>query len=173
MGARVPESVEEPSGEGGGVGEGPPLEEAVLRPMEADDLRRVLAIERASFTNPWKTRTFRNLLDRDDAALEVAELEGHGVIGYLVVWFAADEGELADLAVAREYRGRGLGSRLLDRAVEVARENGVRSLFLEVRESNRAAAALYQSRGFRMVTIREDYYREPTEDALVMLKSLW
>ena len=141
--------------------------------MEPGDLERVLAIERASFSNPWKAGTFRRLLGRKDAELWVAVSEDKGVLGYLVLWFAADEGELADLAVAEPFRNRGLGSRLLDRALELAAEHEVRSLFLEVRASNRGAEALYRSRGFRVVTVRQDYYRRPREDALVMLKSLW
>lgn len=144
-----------------------------FRPMRADDLDRVTAIERASFTNPWKERTFRNLLPRRDAELWVADVEGEGVVGYLVLWFSGDEGELADLAVAERHRSRGLGSRLLDRAEALALEHGVRSLFLEVRASNERAATLYESRGFRVITVRKSYYRKPTEDALVMLKSLW
>jgi len=149
------------------------LVEIRLRPMTAADLDRVEAIERASFTNPWKKRTFRNLLGRDGTELWVAELPDGGIAGYLVLWFAADEGELADLAVAERYRGRGLGAHLLDHAVELARSRGVGSLFLEVRFSNKKAEELYRSRGFQVVTVRHEYYREPTEDALVMLKSLW
>lgn len=141
--------------------------------MRADDLDRVTAIERASFTNPWKERTFRNLLPRGDAELWVADVEGEGVVGYLVLWFSGEEGELADLAVAETHRSRGLGSRLLDRAVTLALDHGVRSLFLEVRASNERAATLYESRGFQVITVRKSYYRKPTEDALVMVKSLW
>lgn len=144
-----------------------------LRPMRSEDLARVTAIERASFSNPWKERTFRNLLPRSDAELWVADAEGAGVVGYLVLWFSGEEGELADLAVAEGHRSRGLGSTLLDRAVALALEHGVRSLFLEVRASNERAAALYESYGFRVITVRKSYYRKPTEDALVMLKSLW
>lgn len=173
MGTRIPESVERRSGEEGGVEEKGLPDAAHLRPMEVRDLERVVAIERASFSNPWKERTFRNLLGRSDAALRVAEMEGAGVIGYLVLWFEGAEGELANLAVAREYQRRGLGSWLLDRAMELVADRDVRSLFLEVRASNEAAEALYRSRGFRVVTVRKDYYEHPTEDALVMLKSLW
>lgn len=174
MAARVPESVaKRTGGEEGGIGREALPDGPRLRPMRAADLDRVLAIERSSFTNPWKERTFRGLLRRKDAELWVAELAGAGVVGYLVLWFATDEGELADLAVAEEQRGRGIGSLLLGRAIDLARDRGVGSLFLEVRSSNRRAAELYRERGFQVVTVREDYYRKPTEDALVMFKSLW
>ncbi|MFW6199889.1 MAG: ribosomal protein S18-alanine N-acetyltransferase, partial [Gemmatimonadota bacterium] len=92
---------------------------------------------------------------------------------YLVLWFVTDEGELADLAVDPEYRGRGIGGFLVGRAVERARARGVRSLFLEVRASNERALSLYRSRGFHVISVRKGYYSSPREDALVMLKSLW
>lgn len=148
--------------------------------MTPADLPRVTAIENASFSNPWSEKTFRDLLPRRDSELWVAELAGDDdsesggrVVGYLVVWFAADEGELADLAVSPEYRGRGIGALLVARAIELSLDHGVRSLFLEVRASNDRAAALYRSRGFGVITVRKEYYKKPREDALVMFKSLW
>lgn len=143
-----------------------------VRPMTEDDLERVCAIENRSFSVPWKRRTFSGLLPRDDAELWVAET-GSDILGYLVLWFVTDEGELADLAVDPEYRGRGIGGFLVGRAVERARTRGVRSLFLEVRASNERALSLYRSRGFNVISVRKGYYTKPREDALVMLKSLW
>ena len=102
----------------------------------------------------------------------MAEIDSD-VVGYLVLWFVTDEGELADLAVDPEYRGRGVGGFLVGRAVDRARARGVRSLFLEVRESNEGALSLYRSRGFHVISVRKGYYSKPREDALVMLKSLW
>ncbi|MDX1568739.1 MAG: ribosomal protein S18-alanine N-acetyltransferase [Longimicrobiales bacterium] len=155
-----------------------------VRPMTEDDLDRVCEIEDRSFSAPWKRRTFRGLLPRDDAELWVAEIDSEAhdppegtappeLVGYLVLWFVTDEGELADLAVDPEYRGRGVGGFLVGRAVDRARARGVRSLFLEVRESNEGALSLYRSRGFHVISVRKGYYSKPREDALVMLKSLW
>ncbi len=173
MGARIPESLEGRTGEEGGVDRSSPPAGLRLRPMEKRDVERVAEIESASFSNPWKKATFRELLPREDAELWVAEIEDVGVVGYLVLWYAADEAELADIAVSEDHRDRGIGSLLLERAVDRAFDEGVRSLFLEVRASNERAAALYEARGFRVVTVRKDYYKKPKEDALVMLRSLW
>ena len=96
-------------------------------------------------------------------------MEEDGVIvGYGVLWCILDQGELANIAVAREARGRGLGGRLLAYFMDVARRRGVRRLFLEVRESNVVALRLYSSRGFDQIGRRRDYYERPTEDALVL-----
>ncbi|HZD04918.1 MAG TPA: ribosomal protein S18-alanine N-acetyltransferase, partial [Longimicrobiales bacterium] len=97
---------------------------------------------------------------------------GHGVVGYAVLWWVQAHGELANLAVRREHRGRGFGSRLLDRVLERARELGIRNLYLEVRVSNERAVGLYERRGFLEIGRRRDYYQRPREDARVLLKRL-
>ncbi|NIP58091.1 MAG: ribosomal protein S18-alanine N-acetyltransferase [Gemmatimonadetes bacterium] len=157
--------------EGAGVHRGP--EDLRIRPMEHGDVARVAELESEAFTNPWKPRTFRRLLERPGPELWVAELPGAGVVGYFVLWVAHEEGELANLAVAPEHRRRGIGSALLDRVLERARDGGVRSLFLEVRVSNDEAVRLYEGRGFEVIAEREAYYDRPKEDALVMMKNLW
>jgi [ribosomal protein S18]-alanine N-acetyltransferase len=97
-----------------------------------------------------------------DAAL------GHEVVGYVVMWLVADEAELANLAVAPGRRRVGIGRFLLDSAMAEALARGAKSLHLEVRESNVAARALYGGRGFLAVGRRPAYYRNPTEDALLL-----
>ncbi|MFW6040015.1 MAG: ribosomal protein S18-alanine N-acetyltransferase [Gemmatimonadota bacterium] len=143
----------------------------VLRPMQEADLRHVLHIERRSFTIPWSDATFRGLLRRRSTALLVAEQAGE-VVGYAVLWFAADEAELGDMAVLPEERRRGLGRRLLDGALTEATRRGAKRLYLEVRESNTAARSLYRRAGFEAVGRRSDYYSEPTEDAILMMRRL-
>lgn len=131
------------------------------------DIPDVMRIERQSFGMPWQESTFRALMRRPSASLLTAEADGT-VVGFSVLWFAADEGELGDIAVDPEYRGRGIGRTLLDRSVQEARSRGARSLYLEVRESNDAARALYETAGFDTVGQRADYYSAPREDARVM-----
>jgi ribosomal-protein-alanine N-acetyltransferase len=89
-----------------------------------------------------------------------------------VALIAGDEGEIADLAVAPSARRRGVGGALLDRVVRDAAASGVGALYLEVRESNAGAIALYRSRGFGAVGRRRGYYRHPSEDALVLRREI-
>lgn len=142
-----------------------------VRPMRAADLDGVMEIERASFSTPWSRTSFRNLLAREDADLWVAEVEGV-VRAYAVVWYVSGEAELGNLAVARSWRCRGLGRWLLDWVLGTAAERGTERIFLEVRESNRAAQRLYERRGFVRVGVRRRYYRAPSEDAWVMCLEL-
>jgi ribosomal-protein-alanine N-acetyltransferase len=144
-----------------------PPEGVVLRPATAADLDTVVMIERVSFSDPpWSRRSFASLLDDPRVRFTVACMPA--VVGYVVMWLVADEAELANLAVAPDRRRQGIGQVLLDSAMAEALARGATSLYLEVRESNVAARALYGGRGFRAVGRRPAYYRNPLEDALLL-----
>ena len=138
-----------------------------LRPARAEDVARVAEIERESFSDPWSRDAFQSLLVSPAVVFAVATV-AERVAGYVVMWLAADEGEIANLAVASDVRRQGMGSVLLAHAVDVGRVSGTAVIFLEVRESNVAARALYASHGFVEVGRRKRYYRRPEEDALVL-----
>ncbi|MDF1506324.1 ribosomal protein S18-alanine N-acetyltransferase [Roseisolibacter sp. H3M3-2] len=143
---------------------------ARLRPATDGDVEAVAAIERASFGDPWSRDSFASLVHNPDAFFAVAD-DG-APLGYVVAWFVLDEGEVANVAVAAAARGRGIGARLLDAALDEARRRGAAQVFLEVRESNAVARRLYESRGFEELGRRRRYYRAPVEDALVLRLSL-
>ena len=140
-----------------------------VRPASPDDLPAIVAIERASFSDPWSKGSFISLLERPRVFFAVA-VDGpkRSVIGHVVTWFVLDEAELANLAVLPAQRGRGIGGLLLGAALDAAEARGATTMYLEVRASNEAALALYGSRGFREVGRRPDYYRRPVEDALIL-----
>ncbi len=138
-----------------------------LRPATERDVPRLAELEREAFPDPWDAAAFRSLLRGSANRVTVAEHEGL-VVGYTVVVRAADEGELANIAVASQARGQGLGRRLLDDALRRAGAEHVSAVYLEVRESNAAARRLYESTGFEVIGRRRRYYRSPDEDALVM-----
>jgi ribosomal-protein-alanine N-acetyltransferase len=138
-----------------------------LRPARAADIDAVLEIEQASFGDPWSRSAFADLIGDPRVAFLVADARGE-VHGYVVAWYVLDEGEIGNLAVDDAARRQGIGARLLDGAIEKVRSADVDSLYLEVRDSNAAARALYASRGFVEVGRRKEYYRRPKEDALVL-----
>jgi len=142
-----------------------------IRAMTAADVPAVVALETAAFSTPWQPETFEQLLGRDAVELLVMEESGPGgaaVVGYAVLWCVLDQGELANLAVLPGRRGQGLGARLLTEVVATCRRRGVTTLYLEVRDSNAAAIALYERFGFREIGRRKDYYTRPREDARVL-----
>lgn len=138
-----------------------------LRPLVVDDLERVLEIEKASFSTPWKETTFRGLLQRTDTDLVAAESMGR-LAGYAVAWTVVDQSELGNVAVAPEARGTGIGRALVEAILTRVGARGARECFLEVRESNLVAQELYRDLGFQVVGRRRAYYTLPVEDALVM-----
>lgn len=126
----------------------------------------VHAIERAAFGDPWSERDFDDSVAARVPFL-VALVDG-AVAGYVVAHYAADEGEILNLAVAPAHRRRGLGRALVERALTALAARDVRDVYLEVRASNAGAQALYQGVGFREVGRRACYYRRPVEDAVIL-----
>lgn len=142
-----------------------------VRSASATDLDGVVAIERASFSDAWSRGSFAALLGASHVYFPVCEAEGT-LSAFAIALFVADEGELANIAVAPAHRGRGVGATLVDDVLAVARTRGVSTLWLEVRESNTAARRLYAARGFVESGRRKRYYSDPVEDALVLRLSL-
>lgn len=158
-------------------GETPEPEERVLddppiriRRMRAEDVPSVVRIERDAFSTPWHAETFLSLIGSRGTELQVCESPTGEVVAYAVVSIVLDQAELANIAVRKEERGKGIGAAFLDVLLERVREKGIRELFLEVRESNTAARTLYGTRGFEAVGRRRNYYRSPREDALQLMK---
>jgi len=137
-----------------------------------EDVAAISEIERAAFSDPWSARSFRDALEHPSVYFGCARSDAGQVLGYVVAWFVADEGEIANLAVAPEGWGRGIGRALLDAALAEATQRGIESVYLEVRDSNARARRLYQSRGFEEVGRRSKYYRRPVEDAIVLRRTL-
>jgi ribosomal-protein-alanine N-acetyltransferase len=130
-----------------------------IRRGGAEDLEAVAAIQQAS---PGAARW--NVADYLDQDFRVA-MVGNRIAGFLVARaLAADEREILNLAVAPEFRGKGVARALLDQAFEAFRG----SVFLEVRESNLVAQEFYKSLGFKELSRRKGYYESPPETAIVM-----
>jgi ribosomal-protein-alanine N-acetyltransferase len=143
---------------------------AVVRGATAADVSRVSEIEQEAFSDPWSRSAFERLVVENDPRVlfDVASLPNGQVVGYVVAWFILDEGEIANLAVSLDARARGIGKALLTAAIAAARSREVGTIYLEVRDSNAAARALYASHGFEEIGRRRRYYRRPVEDALVL-----
>ncbi len=141
--------------------------------MRIADVDEVLAIERASFTNPWSRHAFvYELRENRVASLWVARTEdvagASPVVGYLCLWLIADEVHITNFAVHPAHRHRGIGRYLLGTLLEHCRQNGATRVRLEVRPSNHAARRLYEAFGFRQVGLRRGYYFDTGEDAILM-----
>lgn len=139
-----------------------------LRPMRADELPAVMAIENAIYAFPWTLGNFRDSLAAGYHC--AAYLRDGGLIGYAVLMLASGEAHLLNLSIAAACQRRGYGSALLRHLCASARQQGARLMFLEVRPSNAGGLRLYERHGFRRVGLRRDYYPAPggREDALIL-----
>ena len=153
----------------------PFAEQVLWRPLYADDLAYVAALEAQIHLAPWTLGNFRDALAAGYGA-RVGEREGR-IIAYGVLMLAPGEAQLLNLSVVPDCRRRGLGRALLAQFVDDARRLGAEQMFLEVRVGNAPAIALYESAGFARIARRMAYY-PPTpgtgvrEDALVMRRAL-
>ena len=142
---------------------------ATFAPLTYDALDQVLAIEQTSFPEPWSRKLFEQEINHS-ASEFIVMLGDNKVIGYGGFWRVIDEAHITNVAILPELRRHGLGSRMLGRLLEIAREKGARRATLEVRESNAAGISLYRKFGFETVAIRAKYYARTNEDALIMWK---
>ena len=144
-----------------------------IRPMRADDIADVMRVENAAYTHPWTEGILRDCV-RVGYSCWVCE-GGDGLIGHMIMSIAAGEAHLLNLCVAPEWQLRGVGRRLLSRAIRVAREREADTMFLEVRDTNVAARRLYESEGFCEIGRRRGYYpagANAREDAVVYARAL-
>ena len=139
----------------------------IITPMLSCHVPAVAALEKASFSTPWSEKSIGEELNNEWAIWYVALEEGT-LLGYIGVQFGLDGGDIMTIATAPEARNRGLGQKLVETILDIFREKDLGYLTLEVRPSNAPALRLYEKLGFQEVGRRKKYYREPTEDALLL-----
>ena len=141
----------------------------VYRLITAEDVENAIALERASFADPWPASAFAALVDKPDVDYDLAEDTDNGSLaGGCVVFRIFEEGDITNVAVAEEYRGKGIATQLLMYALEQNEALGIEDFTLEVRASNAAAIRVYEKCGFESVGVRPGFYDHPREDGLIM-----
>lgn len=140
-----------------------------ILPVEEQDFERLFEIERAAHLVPWSMGTLKNNQGERYHNLKIL-LDRH-IVGFAICQTVLDEATLFNIAIAPKYQGRQLGYRLLDTLMKQLNQKGIATLWLEVRESNQAAIALYQRLNFHQVDMRKNYYPTPEgqrENAVIM-----
>ncbi len=149
------------------------LDEVEIRRLVYPDLPQVIAIERRVFPTPWSLAMFVLELSKRTgiclAAIQTGE-GGRRLIGYLICSRYETVWHVMNVAVAREWQGRGVASALLAELYEQVGDRDARYT-LEVRRSNQPAIRLYEREGFRAAGLRRRYYQDNGEDALVMWRT--
>ena len=153
----------------------------VERLCQVDELAGVLAVEEASYNNPWTFAMFSQELERPEMAyifVVRGATSGGGapsrpgetgyIAGYCSIWLVRGEVHINNLAVGPAWRRRGAARALLRRVLSEGQRLGAQRATLEVRRSNNVSRQLYAAAGFEMSGVRPRYYTHPTEDALVL-----
>lgn len=139
-----------------------------LRDMTLADVDKVLRIEQQVHSHPWTSGNFRDSL----AAGHICKIfdSANEIAGYAVLMPVLDEVQLLDIGIARPFQRKGLGRKLLEELLELARVQKFARVILEARVSNIAANALYAKAGFNKIGLRRGYYpgENGHEDAVVM-----
>jgi len=142
----------------------------IIQPVKSlEQIDAVLAIEEASFSNPWTREMYLAELENPGVSFcfLASDVEGRS-IGFCSFWRVPDELHINNLAVIPERRRTGVGSALLGFVLQEGARLGAQRATLEVRRSNDAARFLYERFGFTVAGIRRGYYSRPVEDALVL-----
>lgn len=132
-----------------------------------EDAKELAELDAEVFSTPWSEKAFIDEFGNDIAVYYVARENGK-IIGYAGFWHVADEGDITNVAVLPECRRKGVATALVGELVKEAKKRSLALLTLEVRCSNTAAIALYESFGFKIIGKRKRYYTNPTEDAHIM-----
>ena len=136
--------------------------------MQEQHIKDILTVEKECFLHPWSEAMFKEEISGKFAHYRVAEIDGKAV-AYMGMWALSGEGHITNVAVGKNYRRQGIAKALIEHFINIAKDENLEFMTLEVRASNEPAIALYKSFGFSEVGVRKKYY-ENTEDALLLTK---
>ena len=147
------------------------MSELMIRPIREEDVSQIHEIEKACFAMPWSEESILHDVKENVVArwLVLDDREGN-VLAYAGMWFVLDEAHVCNVAVRPDCRGRGYGKRIFQALIDLAMENSMAMITLEVRRSNVVAQNLYHACGMLDVGYRKRYYEDNKEDALIMYR---
>ena len=145
--------------------------EIIVRELKVEDSAAVAEMEQQIFSDPWSEKSVLETVQQKQSVCFAAEKAGH-LLGYLLAYHAADEAEIARIAVQKEARRQGAAGKLMQALEHYCEEHKMEKLLLDVRESNEAARSFYTKNGFVEDGIRQGFYVNPSEDAVLMSRQL-
>lgn len=146
-------------------------ENTVITDMDAIGARKAAELEKRCFSSPWELEEYEKSRQREDFSCLCAYTDGE-FSGFLMAFHVLDECHLLDIATEEKFRRQGVGAALIRELMKRAGEKDGGVIYLEVREKNQAARGLYEKLGFVPVGKRKDYYKNPTDDAVLYTLTL-
>ena len=145
--------------------------EIIVRELKVEDSAAVAEMEQQIFSDSWSEKSVLETVQQKQSVCFAAEKAGH-LLGYLLAYHAADEAEIARIAVQKEARRQGAAGKLMQALEHYCEEHKMEKLLLDVRERNEAARSFYTKNGFVEDGIRQGFYVNPSEDAVLMSRQL-
>lgn len=142
-----------------------------IRQMKVEDAAAIAEMEHQTFSDAWSEKAILDTLRNPKTICLVAEKIGK-IVGYCIVYTADDEADIARIAVLKESRRFGIASELIHALDVICWENQIQIIMLDVRVSNDGARAFYEKHGFTQDGLRENYYKNPIEDAILMSRAV-
>jgi [ribosomal protein S18]-alanine N-acetyltransferase len=142
----------------------------IIEKTNIDHIDDIMDVERLSFKIPWSREAFVTEISVNRFSRYFSAVVEGRVVGYAGLWKVCDEGHITNIAVHPDFRGRGIGSLLMDMLIHTSAMDNIERMTLEVRKSNIAAQKLYYKYGFTACGERRHYYADNDEDAVIMWK---
>ena len=136
--------------------------------LTAESIPGAAELEKLCFAEPWSAASLE-LLTKEGIGVGMVCRKDGIVCAYGGMLVAVDEGQITNIATHPDFRRMGYGRAVVEALIKYAKNERLDSVSLEVRESNKAAIALYTDLGFKVEGKRKDFYKKPTESALVMV----
>lgn len=143
-----------------------------LLKMTTEHIKDVHKIEEDCFSIPWSEKSFYDEITKNKLAIYIVLKLDQEVVGYGGMWHVITEGHITNVAIKKEHRGKGLGGKIIDGLIDIAKQKEMIGITLEVRTSNQVAQSLYKKKGFVITGVRKEYYDDNKEDAILMWKDL-
>ncbi|MBN2557555.1 MAG: ribosomal protein S18-alanine N-acetyltransferase [Clostridia bacterium] len=141
-------------------------------PADESHIDQMHEIEKSSFSIPWSYDSLYQDVCEHEISVYIAGICNGEVVAYAGLWYVLEESHVTNIAVREDFRNRGVGGLMMEHMFSEAKRLGVRTMTLEVRESNAAAIRLYEKTGFYKVGIRKKYYPDTDENAIIMNRML-
>jgi len=142
----------------------------------------ILQIQTESDLSIWSKNDYLNELDREDSIFKIAQNADGKIIGFALVRLlignsnfsenSFDSSEILNIAVRKSFQKKGIGQMIFDAILKSLKKKNIKEIWLEVRASNANAIAFYQKNGFELQFERKNYYRNPSENALILRCSI-
>ncbi len=147
------------------------VENFLIKKMTNEHISDILFIEEMCFEDPWNEQMFLGELEHENVYYFII-IKDNKPVGYIGFWHIVDEGHITNICIDKTLQKQGLGTKLMEYAIEAMKSLEIIATTLEVRQSNLKAINFYNKLGFTSEGVRKNYYSNPKEDAVIMWKKL-